>query len=40
MDVLLDANWLKAVGACLDVSQLELVDDPEKAKAEEATRPK
>ena len=25
VDILLDANWLKAVGACLDVVWLELV---------------
>ena len=32
LDVFLGANWLKAVGACLDVSQLELVVDSEKLK--------
>ena len=32
VDVLLGANWLKAVGACLDVSQLELVVGSEKLK--------
>ena len=32
MDVLLGANWLKAVGACLDVGQLKLVVDSEKLK--------
>ena len=32
VDVLLGANWLKAVGACLDVSFLELVVDLEKLK--------
>ena len=30
VDVLLGANWLKAVGACLDVGRLELVVDSEK----------
>ena len=32
MDVLLGANWLKAVGACLDVSVLKPVADSEKLK--------
>ena len=32
VDVLLGANWLKAVGACLDVSCLELLIDLEKLK--------
>ena len=32
VDVLLGANWLKAVGACLDMGQLELVVDSEKLK--------
>ena len=32
MDILLGANWLKAVSACLDVSCLELVVDLEKLK--------
>ena len=30
MDILLGANWLKAVGTCLDVSQLKLVVNSEK----------
>ena len=31
-DVLLGANWLKAVSACLDVGWLELLVDLEKLK--------
>ena len=32
VEVLLGANWLKAVGACIDVSWLEPVVDLEKLK--------
>ena len=39
VDVLLGANWLKAVGACLDVSQLELVVDSEKLKLKKLPNP-
>ena len=39
VDVLLGANWLKAVGACLDVSRLELVVDSEKLKLKKLPDP-
>ena len=39
MDVLLGANWLKAVGACLDVGQLELVVDSEKLELKKIPNP-
>ena len=39
VDVLLGANWLKAVGACLDVSQFELVVDLEKLKLKKLPDP-
>ena len=39
VDILLGANWLKAVGAFLDVSQLELVVDSEKLKLKKLPNP-
>ena len=39
VDVLLGANWLKAVGACLDVSRLELVVNSEKLKLKKLPNP-
>ena len=39
VDVLLGANWLKAVGACPDVGQLELVVDSEKLKLKKLPNP-
>ena len=39
VDVLLGANWLKAVGACLDVSRLELLVDSEKLKLKKLPDP-
>ena len=39
VDVLLGANWLKAVGACLDVGQLELVVNSEKLKLKKLPNP-
>ena len=39
VDVLLGANWLKAVGACLDMGQLELIVDSEKLKLKKLTNP-
>ena len=39
VDVLLGANWLKAVGACLDVSWLELVVNLEKLKLKKLPDP-
>ena len=32
VDVLLGANWMKAVGACLDINRLEIVVDKEKLR--------
>ena len=39
VDVLLGANWLKAVGACLDVSWLELVIYSKKLKLKKLPNP-
>ena len=39
VDVLLGANWLKAVGACLYVGQLELVVNSEKQKLKKLPDP-
>ena len=39
VDVLLGANWLKAVGACLNVGQLELVVNSEKLKLKKLPNP-
>ena len=39
VDVLLGANWLKAGGACLDVSWLKLVVDLEKLKLKKLPDP-
>ena len=39
VDVLLGANWLKTVGACLDVSQLELDVNSEKLKLKKLPDP-
>ena len=32
LDILLGANWMKAVGACLDINRLEIVADKEKLR--------
>ena len=39
VDVLLGADWLKAVGACLDVSWLDLVVNLEKLKLKKLPGP-
>ena len=39
VDVLLGTTWLKAVGACLNVSWLELVVDLEKLKLKKLPEP-
>ena len=39
VDVLLGANWMKAVGACLDINRLEMVVDKEKLRLEKLPNP-
>ena len=39
VDVLLSANWLKAVSACFDLSWLELIVDSEKLKLKKLPSP-
>ena len=39
VDVLFGANWMKAVGACLDINRLEIVVDKEKLRLKKLPKP-
>ena len=39
VEVLLGANWMKAVGACLDINRLEIAIDKEKLRLKKLPNP-